>query len=101
MSIVIYRTSTDASAEKLFDWITTHSLDIQCFNIDLHTDSSDMVVKHEVDATATTLVNIGTGHKYAVGVDAILALTDEQIAQIKVDLVTPLAVKPASTLNPA
>jgi hypothetical protein len=86
MSIVIYRTSTDESAEKLHDWCTANNLEIDSYNVDLHEDSATIAGKHSIDATTATLVNTETGHKYAVGVDAILALTEEQIAQVKADL---------------
>ena len=85
MSIVIYRTSTDTSAEKLFDWLATNKLDIHSYNIDLHEDSTTEAAKHEV-STEATLVNTDSGHKYAVGTEAILALTEEQIEQIRTDL---------------
>lgn len=82
-AVVIYRLSTDTSAEKLHELAA--KLEIPMYYADLHTDSEEFIKTHSIDSSKPTLINLQTDKKYAVGVDAILALTDEQITQIKTD----------------
>ena len=82
-AVVIYRLSTDTSAEKLHDLAA--ALEIPMHFTDLHTELQEFMKTHSIDSSKPTLINLHTDKKYAVGVDAILALTDEQITQIKTD----------------
>jgi|APCry1669189665_1035243.scaffolds.fasta_scaffold90132_2 hypothetical protein len=102
MRLAIHQRSTDAGIEKLLDWKTANGFDpaqLQTFNIDLNSDSAETAKKHSIEITPV-LFNSETGHQYAVGLDAILALTPEQIATIKSDLAAPTPVDPAATVTP-